>query len=194
LIVYLIINGTIVAVNGYQYQNPLYNHHATKKDIFHDETYKDDERNIYYNDDELSDGQYRPYEYVNYLKSATKYICYYDENIQPIELIYDYQRNYTHFEFTYNFDKDYVLEMPILWYKGYKAYEIINDNGSYSYIPINCYMNPNNKKVLIDVQKGEHSYYVEYQGTRIQKITLYISTASLLAIIIIEIRKKLVKR
>lgn len=190
LLVYSLINGLIVMVNGINYQSMQYNNYAVKQDIFEDESAEDDARNIYYNDDELSDGQYRPYEYVNYLKSATKYISYINDKNEPIELINDYTRKYTNFEFSYDFSDDETLELPILWYKGYKGYEIVEQNGNYSYVPINCYMNEYNKKVMLDVENGKHTYYVAYEGTGLQKLSLAISSVSVVVIIVISIIRK----
>lgn len=186
IIVFCLINLVIVNYNAIAYASTKYNNNSIKEEIFDNENSDDNVRNIYYNDSELSDGQYRPYEIVNYLKSATKYISYINDKNEPVELINDYDRNYSSFEFTGDFTDNLKLELPILWYKGYKGYEIINENDNYSYVPINCYMNNGNKKVMLDVEQGAHTYYVAYEGTGVQKLGMVLSSISLFIFMLIN--------
>lgn len=133
-----------------------------------------------YNHDELGGAEYLPYtEYLNYNDDSLA-IKYIDKNNEIVDYIYDYERNFTEFTFECDNDTDLELLLPLSWYKGYKAYESIDDK----WIENESTYSPLNKEVVINAKSGKHIYKVQYDGTLIQKISLIISFISLIYLII----------
>ena len=133
-----------------------------------------------YNHDELGGAEYLPYtEYLNYNDDSLA-IKYINENNEIIDYIYDYDRNFTEIIFRCDNDSDLELLLPLSWYKGYKAYELVNDK----WVEIKSTYSPLNKEVLINTNSGKHIYKVKYIGTLLQMISLTISFASMICLII----------
>ncbi len=139
-----------------------------------------------YNHDELGGGEYIPYtEYLNYTNDSLA-IKYINENDEYIDYIYDYERNFSEVVFKCNNETDLKLALPLSWYKGYKAYELINDK----WIEIESTYSSVNKEVVIYAKSGEHTYKVKYESTIIQKTSLIISATTLVALVVLLKTKK----
>ena len=133
-----------------------------------------------YNHDELGGAEYLPYtEYLNYNDDSLA-IKYIDKNNEIVDYIYDYDRNFTEIAFECNNNTDLELLLPLSWYKGYKAYELIDGK----WVEIESTYSPLNKEVVINTKSGKHIYKVQYDGTLVQKISLIISFISLIYLII----------
>ena len=161
------------ALNG---ETNILNNNATPKEI--NSIWNDGL--LDYNHDELGGAEYLPYtEYLNYNDDSLA-IKYINENNEIIDYIYDYDRNFTEIIFRCDNDSDLELLLPLSWYKGYKAYELVNDK----WVEIKSTYSPLNKEVLINTNSGKHIYKVKYIGTLLQMISLTISFASMICLII----------
>ena len=136
--------------------------------------------NLDYNHDELGGAEYLPYTgYMDYNNDSLAIKCV-DKNDQVVDYVYEYDRHFSQITFTCNNERDLELLLPLSYYKGYKAYELIDDK----YIPIDITYSPVYKTVLIFGKEGEHTYKVLYEGTVVQNTTLIVSGVSLLGLII----------
>ena len=119
-----------------------------------------------YNHDELGGAEYLPYtEYLNYNDDSLA-IKYIEKNNEIVDYICDYDRNFTEIAFECNNNTDLELLLPLSWYKGYKAYELIDGK----WVEIESTYSPLNKEVVINTKSGKHIYKVQYDGTLVQKI------------------------
>lgn len=142
--------------------------------------------NLDYNHDELGGAEYLPYTgYMDYNNDSLAIKCV-DKNDQVVDYVYEYDRHFSQIEFTCDNEKDLELLLPLSYYKGYKAYELIDDK----YVPIDITYSPVYKTVLIFGKEGEHTYKVLYDGTVVQKATLIMSGVSLLGFIIYGVYKR----
>lgn len=142
--------------------------------------------NLDYNHDELGGAEYLPYTgYMDYNNDSLAIKCI-DKNDQVVDYVYEYDRHFSQIEFTCDNGRDLELLLPLSYYKGYKAYELIDDK----YVPIDITYSPVYKTVLIFVKEGEHTYKVLYDGTVVQKATLIMSGASLLGLIAYGVYKR----
>ena len=136
--------------------------------------------NLDYNHDELGGAEYLPYtEYKNYNNDSLA-IKYINNNEEFVDYIKDYKRDYSKIEFTCDNQEDLELLLPLSYYKGYKAYEFVDDKWE----PTNITYSPITKEVLIDSKAGIHTYKVLYEGTFVQQISLIISFVTLIALVI----------
>ena len=143
--------------------------------------------NLDYNHDELGGAEYLPYtEYMNY-KDDSLAIKFIDKNNAMIDCIYEYDRHFTSIEFTCDNQEDLELLLPLSYYKGYKAYELISEE----YKAVNISSDEKYKLIELDSSKGLHTYKVTYEGTFVQKITLVISSLSIIVIFAYGILKKI---
>ena len=141
--------------------------------------------NLDYNHDELGGAEYLPYTgYMDYNNDSLAIKCV-DKNDQVVDYVYEYDRHFSQIEFTCDNERDLELLLPLSYYKGYKAYELIDDK----YVPIDITYSPVYKTVLIFGKEGEHTYKVLYDGTVVQKATLIMSGVSLLGFIIYGVYK-----
>lgn len=141
--------------------------------------------NLDYNHDELGGAEYLPYTgYMDYNNDSLA-IKRVDKNDQVVDYVYEYDRHFSQIEFTCDNERDLELLLPLSYYKGYKAYELIDDK----YVPIDITYSPVYKTVLIFGKEGEHTYKVLYDGTVVQKATLIMSGVSLLGFIIYGVYK-----
>ena len=146
--------------------------------------------NLDYNHDELGGAEYLPYtEYMNY-KDDSLAIKFIDKNNAMIDYIYEYDRHFTSIEFTCDNQEDLELLLPLSYYKGYKAYELISEE----YKAVNISSDEKYKLIELDSSKGLHIYKVTYEGTFVQKITLVISSLSIIVIFAYGILKKLISK
>ena len=146
--------------------------------------------NLDYNHDELGGAEYLPYtEYMNY-KDDSLAIKFIDKNNAMIDCIYEYDRHFTSIEFTCDNQEDLELLLPLSYYKGYKAYELISEE----YKAVNISSDEKYKLIELDSSKGLHTYKVTYEGTFVQKITLVISSLSIIVIFAYGILKKLISK
>ena len=146
--------------------------------------------NLDYNHDELGGAEYLPYtEYMNY-KDDSLAIKFIDKNNAMIDCIYEYDRHFTSIEFTCDNQEDLELLLPLSYYKGYKAYELISEE----YKAVNISSDEKYKLIELDSSKGLHTYKVTYEGTFVQKATLVISSLSIIVIFAYGILKKLISK
>ena len=139
-----------------------------------------------YNHDELGGAEYLPYTgYMDYNNDSLAIKCV-DKNDQVVDYVYEYDRHFSQIEFTCNNERDVELLLPLSYYKGYKAYELIDGN----YIPIDITYSPIYKTVLIFGKEGEHTYKVLYEETVVQKGTLIMSSVSLLGLVAYGVYKR----
>lgn len=135
-----------------------------------------------YNHDELGGAEYLPYtEYKNYNNDSLA-IKYIDYNEEFVDYIKDYKRDYSKIEFTCDNQEELELLLPLSYYKGYKAYEFINNKWE----PTNITYSPITKEVLINSEVGIHTYKVLYEGTIVQQISLILSSITLIALMIYQ--------
>ena len=144
--------------------------------------------NLDYNHDELGGAEYLPYtELMNY-EIEQGHIYTIDKFDAKIEYNNSYSRYFSKIEFEYNDDEDRKILFPLSYYKGYNAYEIVDNE----LIKIPLYNYELYKMVYINAESGIHTYMVKYEGTKIQSISLLISSMSwlLLFILLVYRRKK----
>ena len=146
--------------------------------------------NLDYNHDELGGAEYLPYtEYVDYNNDSLA-IKYFDKNNDAVDYVYEYDRNFSSIEFVCDNERELELLLPLSYYKGYKAYELIN--GKWENIDVLCNQKYKEVSILSDI--GEHMYKIKYENTVVQKVTLLVSSATLLVLIaycILERKNKL---
>lgn len=135
--------------------------------------------NLDYNHDELGGAEYLPYtEYVDYNNDSLA-IKYINKDKQVVDYIYEYDRNFSSIEFACDNERELELLLPLSYYKGYKAYELID--GKWEDIDVLC--NQKYKEVSIISDMGEHMYKVKYENTLVQKATLIVSSATMLVLV-----------
>ena len=160
------------------------NNNATISDINSVTSYQ---YNLDYNHDELGGAEYLPYtEYMDYNNDSLAIKCV-DTNEQIVDYIYEYDRDFSSIEFVCDNERGLELLLPLSYYKGYKAYELIDGQ----YLPMDIKFNPIYKTVAIHGEKGEHIYKVLYEDTTVQKVTLIVSILSLLGLIAYSTNKRL---
>ena len=138
-----------------------------------------------YNHDELGGAEYLPYtEYLNYNDDSLA-IKYIDKNNKIVDYIYDYDRSFTEIKFACENDLDLELFLPLSWYKGYKAYELIDNK----WVEIESKYSSLNKEVVINSSKGDHTYKVKYAGTFVQYFSLGVSFICLVSLFVYQRRK-----
>lgn len=79
--------------------------------------------------------------------------------------------------FSYTSNYDLLMMVPLTYYKGYSVYVIDFDGNleRLEYEDIGRY-----KQVAFWVKPGTYDYYCYYEGTSIQKVSLYISVITVL--------------
>lgn len=155
------------------------NNNATINEVNSITSYK---YNLDYNHDELGGSEYLPYtEYMDYNNDllAIKYI---DKNKQMIDYIYEYDRHFSSIEFICDNEDELELLLPLSYYKGYKAYEMID--GVYKNIDIS--INEKYKLIVVSSTSGRHKYKVIYENTTIQQVSLIASFIALGTIILYQ--------
>ena len=142
--------------------------------------------NLDYNHDELGGAEYLPYtEYVDYNNDSLA-IKFIDQSENAIDYIYEYYRSFLTFEFTCNNERELELLLPLSYYKGYKAYEVLDGKWK----PIETLCNQKYKEVSILSGFGEHMYRVKYVGTAIQKTTLALSSLTFISVVIYTVYER----
>ena len=159
--------------------------YATIEDVNNINASEDD--SLDYNRDELGGAEYLPYTVNMNYKTENNSIKTIDNNGNKVDYAWEYERNFTTIVYNYNDDEDRELLFPLSYYKGYKAYEIIDDKLN----PIPVYNYDIYKLVSINVKAGEHTYLITYEGTIIQSISLFVSSITLVIFIIYEIIGKI---
>lgn len=165
--------------------NPIIPNDATIDEINNQDSMYDF---LDYNHNELGGAEYLPLTVNMNYKIETKAIKTIDDNGNKIDYDYEYERNFTQIIYKYNDDKNSELLFPLTYYKGYKAYEVINGEMR----EINILNNQTYKLVTIIAEAGNHTYMIKYAGTGIQKISLIISLLTFICFVlyVIMIRKK----
>lgn len=136
----------------------------------------------------LGSGEYLPYsKTIDYLEMSHA-IRYVDNNGKATDYITEnkYKREYTTIEFTCDNDAETTLLIPLTYYKGYQAYELVN--GKWELIDFVC--DDTYKQISFVSNKGEHTYKIEYNSTLIQNVSLIISSISLICLIIYMVKNK----
>lgn len=129
-------------------------------------------------DYEISFGEYMP------LSADKNYIL---ERKDVITTTYPLEHSFTRngLELTINYNNNQEnnsLELPLLYYKGYKA--ISNDK------ELNVYQT-NNGLVGVDINDEEGTIYVYYGGTKIQKLSKIVSIITMIVFVIyLRLRKR----
>lgn len=129
-------------------------------------------------DYEISFGEYMP------LSADKNYIL---ERKDVITTTYPLEHSFTRngLELTINYNNNQgnnSLELPLLYYKGYKA--ISNDK------ELNVYQT-NNGLVGVDINDEEGTIYVYYGGTKIQKLSKIVSIITMIVFVIyLRLRKR----
>lgn len=182
-IVFSLLN--ILSIGSIVLDNPTIPDNATIDEINNQESVYDF---LDYNHNELGGAEYLPLTTNMNYKIETKAIKTIDENGNKIDYDYEYERNFTQIIYKYNDDKNSELLFPLTYYKGYKAYEVINGE----MCEINVLNNQTYKLVTIIAEAGNHTYMIKYAGTGIQKISLIISLLTFICFVlyVIMIRKK----
>lgn len=137
---------------------------------------------------ELGNGEYLPHsEHTNFNKLDSS-IYFLDKDNCLIECIKkgDYSRNYSTIIFTCNNSDDASLIIPLSYYKGYRVYELINDNWEST----ECVSDQTYKLIRIESSIGEHTYKITYKGTIVQYTSLVVSIISVIGIIIYKYKRK----
>lgn len=138
--------------------------------------------NLDYNHDELGGAEYLPYTgYMDYNNDSLAIKCV-DKNDQVVDYVYEYDRHFSQIEFTCDNEKDLELLLPLSYYKGYKAYEMID--GVYKKIDIS--INEKYKLIVVSSTSGRHKYKVIYENTTIQQVSLIASFIALGTIILYQ--------
>ena len=145
-----------------------------------------DSSEVSYNINELSCGDYLPYSEETDYKNDSRSIKYLDESNKQEDFIFDYDRNFTELVFTYTNEKEIVLIIPLSWYKGYKAYELIDNKK----VEMDLLCNEQYKEVMIYGESGTHTIEVVYEGTIIQGISLIVSCLASAGVVIVYKKKK----
>ena len=154
----------------------------SNENLFSEQIYKPYGKGVYYNISELGGGEYLPDTYgFDYREMGS---CIAFPNYEAA--ICDYSRNGSRIEFTSNFPYTEDLLMPLTYYKGYKAYEVDEDNNIIKEIPV--FSEKYSKRVTINSQEGLHHYLISYDGTSVQKISLAVSSLTFVIILIINIK------
>lgn len=188
LLVFGITNIIIANTNNVNSEYILKNN-ASLEEINHSKTYSLD---LDYNHDELGGGEYLPYtNNTNYINN-TKAINHLDNNGVFVEYGYNYERYYSSIEFSVDNSNDEVFMLPISYYKGYKAYELIDDK----WINVELGYSSEYKLLTLNSNAGLHVYKVVYKGTTLQYISLVLSIISVILLLIYKhnnLRKILLK-
>lgn len=146
---------------------------------------------------EISGGEYLPandlyqykYEDANYIKivEEDRYNYYLACNrVDGKDVPIEYERNGSHIYFTYTSEYDTLMMLPLTYYKGYSVYAIDSDGNAerLGYEDIGRY-----KQVAFRNKVGTYDYYCYYEGTTIQKVSLYISTVTAIATVVVCVIK-----
>lgn len=159
------------------------NNNSTLNEINHSKTYSLD---LDYNHDELGGAEYLPYtNNTNYLNN-TKAINHLDDMGVFVEYGFDYTRNYSSLEFTVDNKQDETFMLPISYYKGYKAYELIEGN----WIQVELGYSDTYKLLTLNSNTGSHTYMVKYVGTLTQYLSLGISFVTWIVMFIYGVKKE----
>ena len=168
---------------------------------YNDQTY-DEAFSIYTKSDsydrfEISGGEYLPandlyqykYEDANYIKivEEDRYNYYLACNkVDGKDVPIEYERNGSHIYFTYTSEFNTLMMLPLTYYKGYSVYAI-DSNGNaerLGYEDIGRY-----KQVAFRNKVGTYDYYCYYEGTTIQKVSLYVSAVTAIATVAVCVIK-----
>lgn len=150
---------------------------AALEDINNIEASEDD--GLDYDRDELGGAEYLPYTVNMNYKTENNSIKTIDHNGNKVDYDWDYERNFTTIIYQYADDEKRELLFPLSYYKGYKAYELIE--GKKVNIPIYNY--DLYKLVSINAEAGKHIYMITYEGTLIQKLSLSISALTVIILL-----------
>lgn len=141
---------------------------------------------LIYNHDELGGAEYLPYsDYMDYTKYKRN-IKYLDEQGALIDYISEYDKTFTTLIFACDNKEDKRLILPISYYKGYSAYELIDNKWE----KVDLSFSEIYKLLLLESPKGTHTYKIYYRGTMVQYLSLTISSLSFIILIINCLKRK----
>ena len=86
----------------------------------------------------------------------------------------------------------YYIDIPLIYYKGYKAH-YINKDGKKIYLPVKISYN-NNQVRVGNLPDEDIEITVVYEGTIVQKISLYISIITIIFLFVFKIQKVVLSR
>ena len=180
--IYSITNVIILDYSIYAEKDTIISDNITREELY-DFSLEKSHRD--HNGLEISAGEYLPItEIVDYLEETTFIKEITDDGY--LDIIYDYDRQFTKISFTYdNPDGRKLIMLPQTYYKGYQAYEVVDGKE----MPIETINEPTYKKVAFYVDEGLHTYTSRYVGTAVQKISLAVSLVSVLGLVAIEGKK-----
>lgn len=197
-LLYVIISLFIITTGFSQYRFHTYiDKHLAKNDKVvslnstHEEMYdisllKD---SYYYNFYEMYSGEYLPpTNSYDYLKESTYIKRINGENFDEVmigDAYLPYERRGTTISFNYDSTGGELLMMPLTYYKGYKVFYF--DNGKHE---IDLEIHDKYKQVSFRTLPGNQRYIVHYEGTIIQYISLSVSIATVIFVIVYRITNK----
>lgn len=133
-----------------------------------------DQEQFYYNKKQLGGGEYLPVcNDVDYLHGERNIILA-DVKGNYLETFSNFEKNSSHISFDYEGESEFA-SIPLTYYKGYQA----KCDGK----KIQCVDDYLYKRVGLYLQSGKHHYEVYYGGTLIQKVSLLVSSLTLVYII-----------
>ncbi len=100
-------------------------------------------------------------------------------------VIEDFTRNGTEFIFSVDRSESMQIVMPLSWYPGYTCYEIDENCSRITQIPVGAQQYT--QLVYFSSLPGRHTYRVHYDGTTVQKASLWISVLTALFLMGYEI-------
>lgn len=186
LIILICICSLISIVSFYSYYNGGYYYYSNDAgpEIIFDQTHYLD---FGYNYSELAAGDYLPagidIDYLAYPRHIREMTSEYSYN----EIIFDYEiiAYESKMQFIHNFEDNMLIAFPKTYYKGYQAF-IIDDG---KWIKLETVNIPHYHLVGAYVPKGEHEIFLQYSGTKVQKVSTLISLSTL-ALLFIFIHRR----
>ena len=133
-----------------------------------------------HNEKQMSDGLMLPTSEKNNYLTDTTYIKLLENNLYS-DIIYDFNRNFTHIDFEYKSKGKEVLMLPLTYYKGYKAYAVVEDKR----IELDVINTEVYKRVGITTLEGDAHYYIEYDKTLVQIMSYFISGITCIIVLFI---------
>lgn len=146
---------------------------------------------------QISGGEYLPAnDLYQYKYEDAKYIKIVDEDrynyylacnsVDGKDVPIEYERNGSHIYFTYTSEFNTLMMLPLTYYKGYSVYAIDSDGNveRLGYEDIGRY-----KQVAFRNKVGTYDYYCYYEGTTIQKVSLYVSTFTAIVTVVVCVIK-----
>ena len=124
---------------------------------------------ILWNWEEVAGGEYLPFAYDYRYVDTGDIIAYLDYT----DTGFPYERKGTTAHLTTDLAEEEWLLLPTSWYKGYRAWEVDEDDNIISQMYIS--QHEYSGRIQIHAPAGHHRYLVRYTGTKIQKASASLS-------------------